>query len=285
MEKIKGRIWIPYRVAFEYHRRLNDIISEQVSAYEEAIKTLNSFNAKFKEKRKHPFLDSSLHKEVEDFTNKFEQALNDKKNVIRELILNNPIKERLANIIESAVGKPFSSNELEEIFEEGKKRYDDKIPPGYKDRGSKPGNEIYGDLIIWKEICEKVKLTDKPLLFVTGDVKEDWFQTTMGLTIGPRPELIEEIKKHKDILFYMYPIDTFLRRAKNDLNIDLNEGTLSEVEEIINESRKIQEKLNAQEDSFSSESFELNSSEFFNNQAQNSEEDFGQVNGESETET
>ena len=54
MEKIKDRIWIPYRIAFEYHRRLNDIIKEQATEYNEAINILASYNKKFEAKRIHP---------------------------------------------------------------------------------------------------------------------------------------------------------------------------------------------------------------------------------------
>jgi len=263
MEGLKDRIWIPYRVAFEYHRRLNDIIREQAAAYNDAIEMLSSFNKKFQEKRKHPFLKNILHQEIEEFTKKFDLELKEKQKLIFELIIQNPTKEKLADIIDNAVGNPFSETELDSIYQEGAKRYQAKVPPGYKDKGEKLGNEIYGDLIIWKEICRKALELDKPIILVTGDVKEDWFQIVMGRTVGPRPELIEEIKKQKDILFYIYSTDVFLRRAKEDLSIEIKDGTLTEIEDVIKESRKFQEKLNSDENSLYKDSIEPNSNDSF----------------------
>jgi len=262
MEKIKDRIWIPYRIAFEYHRRLNDIIKEQATEYTEAISILTSFKNKLEAKRSHPFLQNNLHQEIEAFTNKFDLELKDKQKLIQKLILQNPTKEKLADIIDGSVGKPFTDDELEAIYIEGAKRYNDKIPPGYKDKGQKQGNEIYGDLIIWKEICRKAKEIDKPIILVTGDVKEDWFQIVLGMTVGPRPELIDEMKKQKDLLFYIYPTDVFLRRAKDDLEVEIKDGTLNEIEEVIKESRKNQEKVNSEDDYIETEfsDFEIEAS-------------------------
>src|SRR5258708_8721166 len=39
LEQLKDRIWLPYQVAFEYHERRLDVISEQVKVYED-IETL-----------------------------------------------------------------------------------------------------------------------------------------------------------------------------------------------------------------------------------------------------
>ncbi|MEI6349330.1 MAG: PIN-like domain-containing protein [Bacteroidota bacterium] len=256
MEKIKERIWIPYRIAFEYHRRLNDIIKGQATEYSDAIKMLTSFNEKFQAKRSHPFLQSNLHREIEDFTKKFDVELKDKQKIIQKLILQNPTKEKLADIIDGAVGNPFTDKELEEIYFEGAKRYSEKTPPGYMDKGQKQGNEIYGDLVIWKEICRKATEIDKPIILVTGDVKEDWFQIVLGMTVGPRPELIDEIKKSKNLLFYIYPTDVFLRRAKEALEVEIKEGTLNEIEEVIKESRKNQENLNSAEECIKTEAIE-----------------------------
>lgn len=238
MEKLRERIWIPYRVAFEYHRRLNDIIQRQATAYTDTIKTLNDFDKRFKEKRSHPFLENNLHDEIEAFCKKFDHELSEKQKIIKKLITENPIKERLADIIEDRIGKPFDTEQLEKIYREGNVRYANKVPPGYKDLKEKQGNDIYGDLVIWKEIIEQIKATNSPVIFVTGDVKEDWFQIVMGMTVGPRPELIDELQKEKEVLFYIYPTDSFLKYAQERLQIEVKEQTLAEVREIIEEGQK-----------------------------------------------
>jgi predicted nucleic acid-binding protein len=283
MEKIRDRIWIPYRIAFEYHRRLNDIIKVQATEYSDAIKILATFRNKFEAKKSHPFLNNELHQEIKNFVERFDIELTEKQKLIKELILKNPIKERLADIIDTAVGEPFTETELEAIYIEGEKRYNAKSPPGYMDKGQKSGNEIYGDLIIWKEICRKANEIDRPLILVTGDVKEDWFQVVLGMTVGPRPELIDEIKANKDLLFYIYPTDVFLRRAKADLAVEIKERALNEIEELIEETRKSQEASNSVNDYCMPDANEsFNAIEDNNKGASSISKGLGDINGQEE---
>lgn len=78
-----------------------------------------------------------------------------------------------------------------EYVREGEFRYRYKIPPGYMDEEEKDkeikkdGNKDsfenrirkYGDLFVWKEVISigKKILGEKTILFLTNDVKEDWW--------------------------------------------------------------------------------------------------------------
>jgi hypothetical protein len=63
--------------------------------------------------------------------------------------------------------------ERTKLLEECRWRYDNKIPPGYKD-GAKP-DEGVGDFIIWKTLLAVAAKTGKHLAFVTGEQKAEWF--------------------------------------------------------------------------------------------------------------
>ncbi|MEQ9468290.1 MAG: PIN domain-containing protein [Ekhidna sp.] len=240
METLKDRIWIPYQVSEEYHKNLNKIISGQVKKYGESIRTLLEFKKQIDEKRSHPFLELELHQEIEAFCEKFDSVLDKKQKNVKELILSNPTKERLADILENSIGEPFTDDELKIIFTEGESRYFKKQPPGYLDN-KKGEPDKYGDLIVWKEILKKNKSIDQPVIFVTGDTKEDWFQVEMGMTIGPRPELISELKKEKNNLFYCYSTDSFLKYSNEYLDAKIGEDILEEVGDFIEKSRTIEE--------------------------------------------
>ena len=47
---------------------------------------------------------------------------------------------------------------------EGKHRYEFSIPPGYLDRNGKIGTQIFGDLIIWKQMLDYAKKKKKDTL-------------------------------------------------------------------------------------------------------------------------
>lgn len=273
METLKDRVWIPFQVSKEYHKNLNTIISGQVKRYEESVKTLIDFKKQIDEKRSHPFLAENLHKEINDFCSKFDNELVTKKGKVKELITNNPIKEKLADLLNNKIGTSFTDKEKEEIYSEGEKRYLQNIPPGYSDK-KKPVPDRYGDLLVWKEILKKNSNIDIPIIFVTGDNKEDWFLTELGITIGPRPELIEEFKKVKNNLIYCYPTDKFLHYAKNYLKANINDKILQEVGEFISQAREKNETESISEESITEQSFET--TEAIGNESLNQSEELNQ---------
>jgi hypothetical protein len=249
MDSLGKRIWIPFQVSKEYHKNLNSVISDQVRKYESSIKTLTEFKKQIDEKRSHPFLSEALTTEIEAFCGKFDRALEDKKGIVKQLIISNPIKEKLADLLDDKIGAEFSKEELEKIYSEGEKRYKEQIPPGFGD-AKKPIPDRYGDLIFWKEILKKNSEIDCPILLITGDKKDDWYLKELGLNIGPRPELIEEIKKNKNNLFYIYPTDIFLKYSKEYLQTKVDDETIKEVGEFILDNYK-----NIQSNELESESF------------------------------
>jgi hypothetical protein len=228
MESIKDRIWLPFQVTKEYHSNLNTVISDQIRKYESTIKSLTEFKKQMDEKRNHPFLSDALTVEIESFCTKFDKELVRKKDIVKQLILKNPIKEKIADLIENNVGKRLTQEEVQKIIVEGEQRYKDRVPPGFGDiKKVSPGK--YGDLILWKEILRKNSEIDIPILFVTGDNKDDWYFKEFGMTIGPRPELVDEFKAVKDNLFYMYPTDKFLEYSKDYLTLKIDEEAIKEI--------------------------------------------------------
>ncbi|ABS40128.1 PIN-like domain-containing protein [Clostridium botulinum] len=88
------------------------------------------------------------------------------------------------------------------IYMAGDLRYKYKIPPGYMDDpknnsgSSKKGTAIFGDLVLWNEIMNFGKDSKQPIVFVTSDVKEDWFLLENDKPIAPRDELIKEFAEY-----------------------------------------------------------------------------------------
>ncbi|MDP3582036.1 MAG: PIN-like domain-containing protein, partial [Ignavibacteria bacterium] len=151
-----------------------------------------------------------------------------------------PIKEQLADLLENRIGDCFTEQELNSIYAEGEKRYLLSVPPGYKDK-SKPVPDRYGDLVLWKEVLKKNSQIDQPIILVTGDTKEDWYYEELGLTIGPRPELIDEFSRVKPNLFYVYPANQFLTFAAQYLETEIDNKSIVEIDEFIKLGRSIEQ--------------------------------------------
>lgn len=73
---------------------------------------------------------------------------------------------------------PVSQEDIYRWCEEGEKRYEKSIPPGFEDAKKKDGVFKYSDLILWKEMLLYAKKNLKSIIFVTDDVKLDWYEKT-----------------------------------------------------------------------------------------------------------
>ena len=152
------------------------------------------------------------------------------------------LQNKLSDALGPLVLKGFSKDQIDEIEKEGEDRYAKEVPPGYMDPKKKDTN-IYGDLIIWKEILEFAKDKQCSIIFIGRDMKDDWLQTLHGMTCGPRQELINEFNSYSPSgKFHIYTLDQFLFFA-NEVDRVLDDSELNEVKELIQEeaSEKIDE--------------------------------------------
>jgi RNA polymerase sigma factor (sigma-70 family) len=100
-------------------------------------------------------------------------------------------KDKLAELFkDSQIGSPPSNEQVLYWCTEGKNRYSQNMPPGFKD-GSKEEGNPYGDLFIWYELIALAKATRTNVIFVTFEKKPDWFEKDSGKALA-RKELKHE---------------------------------------------------------------------------------------------
>jgi len=103
---------------------------------------------------------------------------------------------------------------LHEVYLRAEQRIQLSVPPGYEDAGKKKNFHRYGDVLIWFQLLDYGKVHKKPIMFVTSDAKTDWWLERSGKTIGPRPELAQEMHTVAGVAFHMYSPDRFLEYAQ-----------------------------------------------------------------------
>nr|WP_256833831.1 PIN domain-containing protein [Pseudomonas oleovorans] len=244
LKTLQKRIWIPYRVAYEYLENRLNVIHEQQEEYEKSITEINNIKEKLENTRKHPFVSESTMKGVTASLEKAIDELRKNKEIHSNRINNDEIKDFISELFKDRVGDAPSNETLEEIITEGSERYKQKTPPGYSDLRKQSAEESlaarcrpFGDLIIWKDILNKAKQDKTSIIFITDDGKEDWWLRFKGKTLGPRPELIDEFKKETTYDFHMYLPERFLSYS----NIDHKNKPSQEVLEEIIDTRKKEE--------------------------------------------
>lgn len=87
-----------------------------------------------------------------------------------------------------------SQEDIYSWCEEGENRYKKEVPPGFKDAKNKDGVRKFSDLILWKEILRFAAKEKKNVIFVTDDVKADWWETDNG-NRKFHPKLVAEFFK------------------------------------------------------------------------------------------
>lgn len=232
-----NRLFIPYRVAFEYHRKLLSVIQGQKKNYDDAFGHLKTFQGKLREKRSHPFLSDKLNNRLTNLIGEIGTEFDEKKKKFDKILLETSIKDKLAELLNGKVGTEYTAEELGEILKEGERRFKNKIPPGYKD-SEKSNDDQYGDYIVWKETLDYAKTNSKSVIFVSSDRKDDWYLKSNGLCYGPQPALIKEFHEYTGNTMYLYSLEQFLHHVNEEKILEISNKSIEEVKEVINAVRE-----------------------------------------------
>lgn len=232
---LSDRLWIPHQAAKEYLRNRLEVIREQRKAYNEIASLLdnsqNKLDGVLSSFRRHPYIRvNKVLSQVNSLFSTIKEDLRNYQNTHPDLFQEDDLQSKLMPLLDGKVGPPFSSDRLEKVYEEGRLRYDQEVPPGYKDAAKDSPAERYGDLIIWLQMIDKATELDIPFVLVTDDTKEDWWwRLSDAKIVGPRPELIEEFQHKAGVRFYMYQTDQFMWHAKSYLRQQVDQMALDEI--------------------------------------------------------
>lgn len=218
---VSDRLWLPHQAALEYQRNRLWVLAKQIVAHEEITEFIGRICEEVDCDLRRFSWRSPLpvHKWSDIIIKALDnvrQELEEREGDLPDLFAPDPLRDEIDELFDDKVGSPYSPEQLEMIIEEGEKRYEAQMPPGYMD-APKGGERQFGDFIVWKQIIDKVRETRQPVIFITDDGKEDWWQIVMGRTIGPRPELVEEYWSEVGALVNLYKTDQFMFCARTYL--------------------------------------------------------------------
>jgi hypothetical protein len=231
LDVLKDEIWIPHRVMLEYNRHRIEELHKPLGMYgKPAFLEKNHLSSELKdyierleqESYRHPQFEQSVidnlkqqSEELDKILTKIrvsiENALKAGKDKVAKAILHDAIEEAI-NDLNS--GDALTIDELKSIIAEGHIRYTYKIPPGYEDAETKTSVDVFGDLIIWKEIIKHARKLQKntSIIFITQDLKEDWNASDSKDSISPREELLIEFETETGRNIWIYTISDFLSK-------------------------------------------------------------------------
>lgn len=156
------------------------------------------------------------------------------------------LPDNVNNAIESSfqIGKEYSFSKMMEIAREGSFRYSEEIPPGYEDGKEKTGLQKYGDLFVWNQILDCAKSKQKDFIFVTNDVKIDWYEEDKRT---PRFELLKEFREQANKRIWLLSMKNFIYHVNLLLDDQIHENVLQDIDSVQDEKEndKIRKELSA----------------------------------------
>ncbi|MGG0552509.1 PIN-like domain-containing protein [Priestia aryabhattai] len=268
LTQLSERLWIPHQVGLEYHSNRTKVIIEQIEAFDKLIRLLDSssqavvksLNDGGKDfKKRHPSIQlDSLTSNITEYIGTLIESTKGEKQAHPNFLEKDIILDKITELFDGKVGPSYDQKTLDEIFAKGKERYEEKIPPGYKDLSTKEGSvkyyndliikDEYGDLIVWKQILDKAEINEVPIVFITDDSKEDWWNIINGRTIGPRYELINEFTFQTQQRLIMYNTQRFMNFASSFLESTLSEKAIEEMQKLTEANEDTLEELLAKQE-------------------------------------
>lgn len=229
---IEHHIVLPSTVRIEYFHHNKAIFNDMKKRFEEIGKETEKQIISAKNK----IIDSCAnlirlqYPDVEDLKTTLGEKLDDVQKVLDDYLGDHSSLELIQNswhetdhleeMVRSMI--PMQSLTQEDIYkwcDEGKKRYKGRIPPGFMDEKNKDGVRKHSDFIIWKEVMIYAKKHKKDIIFVTDDVKSDWWDET-----GFHPKLLREFETKTEQSITPMKSMEFLALVAEEYNIEKSDA-------------------------------------------------------------
>ncbi|MHB1956312.1 MAG: PIN domain-containing protein [Sulfobacillus sp.] len=220
IESFKGRLWISRQAAQEFFRNRSKVIISSSKGFNQASDELSKLRkavSAAKEQLQGNRLISNeitdkLNASISDALDKAGASITEAGTKHPNYLLSDPILDTLLTLFEGAVGDTFSEDQLKTLRSEADARRKNKVPPGYLDE-DKDADRPFGDFFLWRQLLDHAKKLAQPMIFVTSERKEDWWERVSGQTVGPRLELIQEAYEYSGQRVLIYQTDHFLKFA------------------------------------------------------------------------
>lgn len=246
LSRFGNRLFIPYQVQEEFWRVRDSLIARAGEA-DNAAKNIRTQRDEicnvFKEwNRKsgggtHLDADNqekldALHDVVEGLTSVIEKH----KDEHEQRFSLDPRSDEIASGLETLArggaifGEPFTKEEESEYKKIAEERFEEEIPPGFKDASKSSNPE--GDYFLWQQVLNFVSTgnCDYPYVtFITADLKSDWWGTVLDPDAPNRgkkiahPALVEEMREWGNSHYLQLQGFQLLESAREALNIDVND--------------------------------------------------------------
>lgn len=236
LENFNGKLWLSRQAAEEFFRNRTKVIISSEKTFKQATDEVETLRKNF-ESAVHQLKGNRiipadvadiLLKDVTPIIDNAQNEITKATSSYPNYLKNDPILDKVSRIFNGFIGENFKDDEMGSLKEEAEKRKANKIPPGYLD-DDKDGDRPYGDFFLWTQILKHSKDDNTPMIFVTSERKDDWWEKISGKTTGPRRELLREFYEFSKQRVLIYQTDRFLEYASERAGKEVDNSAVEEI--------------------------------------------------------
>lgn len=243
LEKLRLRLFITHQAALEFYRNRLLVVESRLNAAEEKCKEIDQ-------------LLTTVVQRIQEFANRHQIGADERQRLIglvdelsvtlaasirtagaydltREQVRDSTdsVVERLESLLADRVGGALDETDHKEAVKEAARRRGERIPPGYADEKKNSPERQAGDYLVWRQLMNEALLHDRPVLLVINEQKEDWVhKRPSGQVLGPRPELVLEMRREAKVALHMVTVVGLLKEAPKYLGTSVSPSTIREAE-------------------------------------------------------
>lgn len=243
MKALGDRLWVPHQVLEEFWRNRERALSDPLRQVQETGDELQKLRAASVEQLRMWVNRAALSKpDATVAESSLNEAFDSAQALIAHLI-DEPEVERARNtqhddvlsqlepVLDGRVGSPMPAGAYAAAVQEANRRAEAGEPPGFADakKAARGAEGAAGDYLVWEQTLVEASRRDLAVLFVTGDVKRDWWRFEGNNARGPRVELAREMTDRCGHDLFMLRPDRLLELA-DALAVSVRRESVEDVE-------------------------------------------------------
>jgi hypothetical protein len=225
LRAFRGRLWLSHQAASEFVRNRARAAASVSKELSDADGDLNALKLALKKatddlRGRRPLpreIGQRLKSDIEAAIATAEAAIEEVRTRRADGGPSDSVLDEVLCLFDGCVGSVPADAELTELHKEAERRTKERVPPGYED-AKKDGTKAHGDFLLWHQVLQQAKSTARPVVLVTSERKEDWWDRAHGKTVGPRLELLDEAQQVAGQRVLIYQTHSFIERAVGPLN-------------------------------------------------------------------
>lgn len=207
MKALGDRLWIPHQVMEEFWRNRERALTDPLGQVQQTSDELEKLRAASVEQLRVWVNRAALSKaDATAAESSMNEAFKNAQMLVSNLIdatevqrarntQHDAVLAQLEPVLNGRVGSPMPPTAYAAAVQEGNRRAEAGECPGFADvkKATKGGEGAAGDYLVWEQTLLEATTRSAPVLFVTGDVKRDWWRFEGNNARGPRLELAREM--------------------------------------------------------------------------------------------